>query len=136
MRSTKMAPLFLSNSYLTGSPPIGTSISTLMLCGGLGPTGIRSIFMMGAPLAMSAHEGHPSGKAPVAKAVAMRQTNAAFEHGGAHEQHDEEGGGGGSRHLLAGAWRLRQRGPRRGLSGSRDRPARCGACLRADGGHH
>src|SRR3546814_10716695 len=45
MRSTNSAPLALSNSYLTGSPPIGTSMMTLRLSGGLSPMGMRSMFM-------------------------------------------------------------------------------------------
>src|SRR5207245_1710515 len=47
MRSTNRAPDFLSNSYLTGSPPTGTSMMTLRLSGGLSPAGMRSMFMMG-----------------------------------------------------------------------------------------
>src|SRR3546814_3267826 len=49
MRSTQRAPDFLSNSYLTGSPPTGTSMMTLTLSGGLSPMGIRSMFIMGRP---------------------------------------------------------------------------------------
>src|SRR4051812_2834097 len=45
MRSTNSAPDFLSNSYFTGSPPTGTSITTFRLSGGLSPTGIKSIRM-------------------------------------------------------------------------------------------
>src|SRR6478609_8964617 len=45
MRSTTSAPLALSNSYFTGSPPTGTSMTTLRLSGGLSPAGIRSISM-------------------------------------------------------------------------------------------
>src|SRR5687768_3307917 len=43
MRSTNSAPLALSNSYFTGSPPVGTSMMTLRVCGGFSPTGIKSI---------------------------------------------------------------------------------------------
>src|ERR1051326_2659690 len=50
MRSTKIAPDFLSNSYFTGSPPTGTSMITLTRAGGSSPSGIRSMFMMGRPL--------------------------------------------------------------------------------------
>ena len=39
-----------SGSSSSGSPPIGTSMSTLMLCGGLVPAGIRSMFMMACRL--------------------------------------------------------------------------------------
>src|SRR5690348_1481407 len=46
MRSTNSAPDFLSNSYFTGSPPTGTSMTTLMLPGGSSPTGMRSMFMV------------------------------------------------------------------------------------------
>src|SRR3954470_20980649 len=35
-------PAALSNSYLMGSPPIGTSISTLTSCGGFAPTLMES----------------------------------------------------------------------------------------------
>src|SRR5690606_41510210 len=45
MRSTNSAPLALSNSYLTGSPPVGTSMMTFRLSGGLSPTGMCSICM-------------------------------------------------------------------------------------------
>jgi hypothetical protein len=45
MRSTNSAPDSLSNSYLTGSPPSGTSMTTLRLSGGLAPVGMRSMFM-------------------------------------------------------------------------------------------
>jgi hypothetical protein len=38
----------------------------LMLCGGLDPDGIRSIFMMGGPLASQGHENHPWIKAGIA----------------------------------------------------------------------
>src|SRR5678816_526649 len=126
IRSTKMAPLFLSNSYLTGSPPIGTSISTLMLCGGLDPAGIRSIFMMAAPLASQADDGHPSGFLPVVLPIPEGQGRAASD-GVPYEQHDSKGSCGISRHLLAGARRLRQRSARGGLSRRRNRPARSGA---------
>src|SRR5690606_3487766 len=45
MRSTNSAPLSLWNSYFTGSPPVGTSMMTLRLSGGLSPTGMYSIRM-------------------------------------------------------------------------------------------
>src|SRR5881275_1033901 len=45
MRSTNKAPDFLSNSYFTGSPPTGTSITTLIFSGGLSPVGMRSMFI-------------------------------------------------------------------------------------------
>jgi len=47
MRSTNSAPLALSNSYFTGSPPTGTSMITLRLSGGSSPIGIRSMFIRG-----------------------------------------------------------------------------------------
>src|SRR5690349_15723613 len=59
IRSTNKAPLALSNSYFTGSPPIGTSMSTLTLCGGLAPAGIRSIFMMAGALVTRGRDGYP-----------------------------------------------------------------------------
>src|SRR3990167_309905 len=68
MRSTNSAPLALSNSYFTGSPPVGTSMITLRLSGGLSPTGILSICM----------------------ARAFRRSLAA-------PQHEYGGGGGGGR---------------------------------------
>src|SRR3954452_7527034 len=45
MRSTNKAPDFLSNSYFTGSPPTGTSMTTLIFSGGLSPVGMRSMFI-------------------------------------------------------------------------------------------
>src|SRR5262245_30655066 len=44
-RSTTSVPAALSSSYLIGSPPIGTSITTLTSCGGFRPTGIASMRM-------------------------------------------------------------------------------------------
>src|SRR6476469_7495280 len=49
MRSTNSAPDCLSNSYFTGSPPVGTSMITLRLSGGLSPVGIYSMRMAAAP---------------------------------------------------------------------------------------
>ena len=40
-----LSPDGLSNSYFTGSPPVGTSMMTLRLSGGLSPTGIDSMRM-------------------------------------------------------------------------------------------
>ena len=39
-----LSPDVLSNSYFTGSPPTGTSMTTFRLSGGLSPTGIKSMF--------------------------------------------------------------------------------------------
>src|SRR5258707_15196798 len=44
-RSTIRAPDSLSNSYLTGSPPCGISITTLMSKGGSLPIAILSMFI-------------------------------------------------------------------------------------------
>ena len=138
MRSTKIAPLFLSNSYFTGSPPIGTSISTLMLCGTSGPDGNQVDVHDGrASSARAPREGHPCGILPLAKPAALAADRCSpSNREGHHEQHDEKGGGGISRHLLAGAWRLRQRGAGGGIPGRRHRPARRVAGVRPDGRHH
>src|SRR5690606_3592287 len=42
MRSTKIAPLSLSTSYLTGSASLGISMMTLISSGGFLPVGTRS----------------------------------------------------------------------------------------------
>src|SRR5678815_2817246 len=78
MRSTKIAPLGLSNSYLTGSPPIGTSISTLTLCGTSVPDGIRSILMMALPLDADAPRATPQGQARSARGEQPVQRAIAF----------------------------------------------------------
>ena len=77
MRSTKIAPDTLSNSYLTGSPPIGTSMSTLMLCGGLEPAGIRSMFMMARALAAAAPRATPDAADGMISARSSKQVERA-----------------------------------------------------------
>src|SRR6478735_1327500 len=68
MRSTNSAPLALSNSYFTGSPPTGTSMTTLRLSGGLSPAGIRSISM-----ARALDRGMRIGEAGIALGAKLAQ---------------------------------------------------------------
>src|SRR6478609_6714590 len=78
MRSTNRAPDFLSNSYFTGSPPSGTSMTMLIDSGGSSPTGMRSMFMMAAALtpAPSVAQSFPRA-AKVLRAAAYEQGSAA-----------------------------------------------------------
>src|SRR5690349_8824673 len=105
MRSTKIAPDFLSNSYFTGSPPSGTSMITLIRSGGASPTGMRSMFMMAAALTPQhlRRQSFPRGP-KVLRGAAYEQGSAE---GPGHPGHDRRRG----RTLPPGGGRVRSRAP-------------------------
>src|SRR5690242_14853941 len=79
MRSTNNAPDFLSNSYFTGSPPTGTSMTTLTLFGGSSPMGMRSRFIAsflgqvsGAPKDRQAEEQRRKARGDRSQDIARR----------------------------------------------------------------